>query len=46
MSICTFLAGILAEKVEVQWVLGIISALLVLLSIIFLSTFKDVRKVE
>jgi MFS family permease len=46
MSVCTFLAGILAEVVPVQWVLGVLSMLLVIISIIFLSNFKNVRKVE
>jgi MFS family permease len=46
MSVCTFLAGILAETVPVQWVLGSLSILLVILSIIFLITFKNVRKIE
>jgi MFS family permease len=46
MSICTFLAGILAGIVPVQWVLGSLSMLLVILSLIFLGTFKNVRKVE
>lgn len=46
MSVCTFLAGILAEVVSVQWVLGSLSMLLVVLSIICLTTFRDVRKIE
>jgi MFS family permease len=46
MSVCTFIAGILADRVPVQWVLGSLSILLVILSIIFLSTFKNVRQVE
>jgi MFS family permease len=46
MSVCTFLAGILAETVSVQWVLGSLSVLLVVLSVIFLGTFINVRKVE
>lgn len=46
MSVCTFIAGILAETVPVQWVLGTISILLIILSVYFLVIFKDVRKVE
>jgi MFS family permease len=46
MSVCTFLAGILADRVPVQWVLGSLSILLVMLSVTFLSTFKNVRQVE
>jgi MFS family permease len=46
MSICTFLAGILAGIVPVRWVLGSLSILLVILSIIFTGVFKNVRKVE
>jgi MFS family permease len=46
MSICTFIAGILADRVPVQAVLGSLSILLVVLSVIFLITFKNVRKVE
>jgi MFS family permease len=46
MSVCTFIAGVLAEQVPVQWVLGTISMLLVALSIFFTAAFKDVRKVE
>ncbi|OGO00153.1 MAG: hypothetical protein A2Y90_00045 [Chloroflexi bacterium RBG_13_52_12] len=46
MSVCTFLAGILAGVVDVQWVLGSLSVLLVILSVVFLSTFKSVRKIE
>jgi MFS family permease len=46
MSIFTFVAGILAEKVQVQWVLGSLSMLLVALSALFLFMFKIVRKVE
>jgi len=46
MSVCTFLAGILADRVPVQWVLGSLSGLLVVLSLFFLAKFKNVRKVE
>jgi MFS family permease len=46
MSVCTFLAGILAETVPVQWILGSLSILLVALCVIFLAVFKNVRRVE
>jgi MFS family permease len=46
MSLCTFIAGILADRVPVQWVLGSLSILLVILSTTFLATFKQVRKIE
>lgn len=46
MSVCTFLAGILAERFPVEWILGSLSMLLIVLSLIFLVTFKNVRKVE
>ena len=46
MSVCTFIAGILAERIPVQWILGSLSMLLIILSFIFLLTFRNVRKVE
>jgi hypothetical protein len=46
MSFFTFFAGVMAEKVPVQWVLGSLSILLVLLSVIYLGVFKNVRHVE
>jgi hypothetical protein len=46
MSVCTFIAGVMAEKVPVQWVLGSLSILLVILSVVYLGVFKNVRQVE
>jgi MFS family permease len=46
MSVCTFVAGVMAEKVPVQWVLGSLSILLVVLSVVSLGIFKNVRRVE
>jgi len=46
MSLCTFLAGILAEVVNVQWVLGSLSILLIALSLMFLIFSPNIRKVE
>jgi len=46
MSLFTFIAGVVSESIPIQWVLGVISFTLVVLSIIFLGTFKNVRKVE
>jgi MFS family permease len=46
MSLCTFLAGILAEVVNVQWVLGSLSILLIVLSLGFLLFSPNIRKVE
>jgi hypothetical protein len=46
MNVCTFPAGILAGIVQVQWVPGSLSVLLIILSIIFTGVFKNVRKVE
>jgi MFS transporter, DHA1 family, staphyloferrin A biosynthesis exporter len=46
MSVCTFVAGILAEVVPVQWVLGSLAMLLTVLSILCLSFFPGIRKVD
>lgn len=46
MSVCTFLAGILAEVVPVQWVLGSLAILLSVLSLLCLSFFPGIRKVD
>ena len=46
MSVCTFLAGVLAEVVPVQWVLGSLAMLLTILSILFLILFPTIRKIE
>jgi len=46
MSVCTFLVGILAQVVGVQWVLGGLAILLTILSILFLIFFPGVRKLD
>jgi MFS family permease len=46
MSIFTFFAGILAEVVNVQWVLGGMAILLTVISLLFSAVFPDIRKVE
>jgi MFS family permease len=45
MSVCTFVAGILAEVVPVQWVLGSLAILLSILSLLFLVFFPGIRKI-
>jgi MFS family permease len=46
MSLCTFIAGMLAEVLDIQWVLGSMAILLVALSILFLTIFPGVRKID
>jgi MFS family permease len=46
MSICTFLAGILAEVVKVQWVLGSMAIALTALALMFVIFSPGIRKVE
>jgi MFS family permease len=46
MSICTFFAGIMAEIVPVQWVLGSLAALLAALSIFSLIFVRNVRNMD
>jgi MFS family permease len=46
MSICTFLAGVLAEVVDVQWILGSMAMLLAFLAPIFLIVLPSIRKIE
>ena len=46
MSVCTFLAGILAEIVPVQWVLGSLAILLSILSLLSLIFFSSIRKID
>ena len=46
MSVVTFLAGILAEVVNVQWVLGSLAMLLTVLSLMFFIFFPGIRKIE
>jgi MFS family permease len=46
MSLCTFFAGIIAEKVEVQWVLGSLAILLIAISLVFIFFSTNIRKVD
>ncbi len=46
MSLCTFLAGIIAEKVNVQWVLGSLAMILIAISLVFIIFTTNIRKVE
>jgi len=46
MSIFTFVAGILSEVVSVQWVLGGLAMLLVVLSLLSLAFAPSIRRVE
>ena len=46
MSICTFFAGLLAESVPVQWVLGSLAMLLIVLCVLALSFVPSLRKLD
>ncbi len=46
MSLCTFIAGVIAEKVDVQWVLGSLAMILIVISLIFIFTSSSVRKAD
>lgn len=46
MSVFTFLAGVLSEVVPVQWVLGSLAMLLVVLSILSLVFIPSIRKLD
>lgn len=46
MSVCTFAAGILAEAIPVQWVLGGMAILLVAISMLGLAFFSGVRRLD
>jgi MFS family permease len=46
MSVCTFLAGVLAEVVPVQWVLGSLAILLVIFSLLFLIFLPGIRRID
>jgi hypothetical protein len=46
MSICTFLAGILAEKIAVQWVVGGLAGLLILFALASVALSPKIRKLE
>ena len=46
MSVCTFFAGILAEVVPVQWVLGSLATLLTVLSLLSVIFARNIRKID
>lgn len=46
MSLCTFIAGMLAAVFDIQWVLGSMAMLLVVSSLLFLIVFPGVRKID
>jgi MFS family permease len=46
MSLCTFFVGMLADVFDVQWVLGSMAMILVVLSLIFFSFFPKVRRID
>ncbi|OGO17449.1 MAG: hypothetical protein A2Z15_00075 [Chloroflexi bacterium RBG_16_50_11] len=46
MSLATFFAGIIAERVDVQWVLGSLAMLLIALSLVFIFFSSNIRKVD
>lgn len=45
-SICTFLAGVLSEVVPVQWVLGSLAMILIVLSILAIAVMPGFRKLD
>ncbi len=46
MSVCTFLAGILAEYIPVQWILGSLAMLLIVLSALAIILIPSIRKLD
>jgi len=46
MSLCTFFAGIIAEKIDVQWVLGSLAMVLIVISVFFIIFSSNIRKVD
>ena len=46
MSLFTFFAGITAERVDVQWVLGSLAILLIILTLVFVVFSSNIRKVD
>jgi MFS family permease len=46
MSLCTFVAGMLADIIKVQWVLGSLAMLLTALSILSLAFVRGIRKID
>ncbi|MCK4863624.1 MAG: MFS transporter [Dehalococcoidales bacterium] len=46
MSVCTFVAGILAEYIPVQWILGSLAMLLIALSALAIVFIPSIRKLD
>ncbi len=46
MSVCTFFAGIMAEVIPVQWVVGGMAVILIVISILALTFFPSVRRLD
>ena len=46
MSVCTFIAGLLAEYIPVQWILGSLAMLLIILSALVLIFIPSIRKLD
>lgn len=46
MSVCTFFAGIIAEVIPVQWVVGGLAMTLVVISILALAFFPGIRRLD
>lgn len=46
MSVCTFFAGLLAEVFAVQWVMGSLAIILIIISIVFLIMSPGTRKLD
>jgi MFS family permease len=46
MSLCTFFVGMLAEVVAVQWVLGSMAMILIVLALSFIVFFPRIRGIE
>jgi len=46
MGLCTFVAGIIAETQPVQWVLGSLAGMLVIITLLYLVSFGYLRSLE
>ena len=46
MSVCTFVAGILAEYIPVQWILGVLAMLLITLSALAIIFIPSIRRLD
>ena len=46
MSVCTFVAGILAEYIPVQWILGVLAMLLIALSALAIIFIPSIRRLD